>query len=183
MYGEQARFFDDEIRPTIKHSKKGLVAMAGASAGLTQVAHQIGVFHIPHVCTCTEGSMGNHIHIAHRILIAAGAGENMNASQFYFTLGPNLDSLDEKHTIFGEVHIHQVLKVMLPPLHTEVSLGIRSQLKARMTFWGVYLCQSMCVLHTWGREVSQCDLQVTAALKRWLPGFMHGSVPCRRPEG
>ncbi|CAK0747033.1 cytochrome P450 monooxygenase 59 [Coccomyxa viridis] len=60
MYGEQARFFDDEIHPTIKHSKKGLLAMAGA-------------------------------------------GENLNASQFYFTLGPDLDSLDEKHTIFGEV--------------------------------------------------------------------------------
>ncbi len=33
----------------------------------------------------------------------AGAGENMNASQFYFTLDAHLDSLDEKHTIFGEV--------------------------------------------------------------------------------
>ena len=29
MYGEQARFFDDEIHPTMKHTKKGLVAMAG----------------------------------------------------------------------------------------------------------------------------------------------------------
>ena len=29
MYGEQAHFFDDEVHPTIKHSKKGLVAMAG----------------------------------------------------------------------------------------------------------------------------------------------------------
>ena len=36
MYGEQARFFDDEIHPTIKHSKKGLIAMAGMSSGLTQ---------------------------------------------------------------------------------------------------------------------------------------------------
>ena len=27
----------------------------------------------------------------------------MNASQFYFTLDAHLDSLDEKHTIFGEV--------------------------------------------------------------------------------
>lgn len=33
----------------------------------------------------------------------AGAGENRNASQFYITLGKDLDSLDEKHTIFGEV--------------------------------------------------------------------------------
>lgn len=29
MYGEQARFFDDEIHPTLKHTKKGLIAMAG----------------------------------------------------------------------------------------------------------------------------------------------------------
>jgi peptidyl-prolyl cis-trans isomerase-like 4 len=30
-------------------------------------------------------------------------GENMNASQFYITMGQELSSLDEKHTIFGEV--------------------------------------------------------------------------------
>ena len=33
----------------------------------------------------------------------AGGGENLNASQFYITTGAELDSLDEKHTIFGEV--------------------------------------------------------------------------------
>lgn len=33
----------------------------------------------------------------------AGAGENMNASQFYISVGENLDSLDEHHTVFGEV--------------------------------------------------------------------------------
>ena len=33
----------------------------------------------------------------------SGAGENMNASQFYITTGEDLDSLDGKHTIFGEV--------------------------------------------------------------------------------
>lgn len=60
IYGEQARFFEDEIRQHLKHRKKGLVAMAGA-------------------------------------------GENANASQFYITTGEYLDSLDEKHTIFGEV--------------------------------------------------------------------------------
>ena len=32
----------------------------------------------------------------------AGAGKDMNASQFYITLGPDLDSLDGKHTLFGE---------------------------------------------------------------------------------
>lgn len=31
MYGEQARFFQDEIRQDLKHKKKGMVAMASAS--------------------------------------------------------------------------------------------------------------------------------------------------------
>ncbi len=29
MYGEQAHFFEDEIRPHLRHKKKGMVAMAG----------------------------------------------------------------------------------------------------------------------------------------------------------
>jgi peptidyl-prolyl cis-trans isomerase-like 4 len=28
MYGEQARFFDDELRPRLKHKAKGMVGMA-----------------------------------------------------------------------------------------------------------------------------------------------------------
>ncbi|CAO2826076.1 unnamed protein product [Amaranthus hypochondriacus] len=60
LYGDQARFFNDEIFPDVKHSKMGTVAMASA-------------------------------------------GENLNASQFYITLRDDLDYLDEKHTVFGEV--------------------------------------------------------------------------------
>lgn len=60
LYGEQARFFTDEIHPDLKHSKVGTVAMASA-------------------------------------------GENLNASQFYITLRDDLDYLDGKHTVFGEV--------------------------------------------------------------------------------
>lgn len=60
LYGDQARFFNDEIHPDLKHSKMGTVAMASA-------------------------------------------GENLNASQFYITLRDDLDYLDEKHTVFGEV--------------------------------------------------------------------------------
>lgn len=37
------------------------------------------------------------------MLLLAGGGENANASQFYITTGTELDSLDGKHTIFGEV--------------------------------------------------------------------------------
>ncbi|XP_015571371.1 peptidyl-prolyl cis-trans isomerase CYP59 [Ricinus communis] len=60
LYGDQARFFSDEIHLDLKHSKTGTVAMASA-------------------------------------------GENLNASQFYFTLRDGLDYLDGKHTVFGEV--------------------------------------------------------------------------------
>ncbi|KAI3409215.1 Peptidyl-prolyl cis-trans isomerase (PPIase) [Psidium guajava] len=60
LYGDQARFFMDEIHLDLKHSKTGTVAMASA-------------------------------------------GENLNASQFYFTLRDDLDYLDGKHTVFGEV--------------------------------------------------------------------------------
>lgn len=31
MYGDQARFFEDEIRQHLKHKSKGMVAMASAS--------------------------------------------------------------------------------------------------------------------------------------------------------
>ena len=37
------------------------------------------------------------------MLLLAGGGENANASQFYITTGTELDSLDGKHTVFGEV--------------------------------------------------------------------------------
>ncbi|CAI0450444.1 unnamed protein product [Linum tenue] len=60
LYGDQARFFNDEIHPNLKHTKMGTFAMASA-------------------------------------------GENMNASQFYITLRDDLDYLDGKHTVFGEV--------------------------------------------------------------------------------
>ncbi|GBG68377.1 hypothetical protein CBR_g2920 [Chara braunii] len=34
LYGDQARFFDDEIRPKLKHNKVGTVAMASAGENL-----------------------------------------------------------------------------------------------------------------------------------------------------
>ncbi|KAM1244558.1 hypothetical protein ACFX1X_036340 [Malus domestica] len=60
LYGDQARFFNDEIHLDLKHSKTGTVAMASA-------------------------------------------GENLNASQFYLTLRDDLEYLDGKHTVFGEI--------------------------------------------------------------------------------
>jgi peptidyl-prolyl cis-trans isomerase-like 4 len=39
LYGDQARFFDDEIHPQLKHDKVGIVAMAsaGENANASQV--------------------------------------------------------------------------------------------------------------------------------------------------
>lgn len=37
------------------------------------------------------------------VVACAGGAEGTNASQFYITTGQDLDSLDGKHTIFGEV--------------------------------------------------------------------------------
>ncbi|KAF9605285.1 hypothetical protein IFM89_015901 [Coptis chinensis] len=60
LFGEQSQFFEDEIRPELKHSKRGIVTMASA-------------------------------------------GKNLNASQFYITLRDNIDYLDGKQTVFGEL--------------------------------------------------------------------------------
>lgn len=34
LYGDQARFFEDEIRPHLKHTKKGCVGMASAGENM-----------------------------------------------------------------------------------------------------------------------------------------------------
>ncbi|KAG1679759.1 Peptidyl-prolyl cis-trans isomerase-like 4 [Nymphon striatum] len=60
LYGEQAKFFEAETNPRMKHIKMGTVSMV-----------------------CDEN--GKH------------------GSQFFITLGENLDYLDGKHTVFGEV--------------------------------------------------------------------------------
>ncbi|XP_046849071.1 peptidyl-prolyl cis-trans isomerase-like 4 [Xenia sp. Carnegie-2017] len=60
LYGDQARFFNAEVKPRIKHVKKGTVSMVNN-------------------------------------------GQDMHGSQFFITLGDDLDYLDGKHTVFGEV--------------------------------------------------------------------------------
>ncbi|KAK3097466.1 hypothetical protein FSP39_009887 [Pinctada imbricata] len=60
IYGEQAKYFEMEVSPRIKHTKAGLVSMVNN-------------------------------------------GNNMHGSQFFITLGENLDYLDGKHTVIGEV--------------------------------------------------------------------------------
>eukprot|EP00092_Neocalanus_flemingeri_P102102 GFUD01130567.1.p1 GENE.GFUD01130567.1~~GFUD01130567.1.p1 ORF type:complete len:615 (-),score=238.03 GFUD01130567.1:195-1985(-) len=60
LYGPQARFFEAETAPRIKHTKPGLISMVNC-------------------------------------------GESMLGSQFFLTLGDELDYLDGEHCVFGEV--------------------------------------------------------------------------------
>ncbi|XP_068755817.1 peptidyl-prolyl cis-trans isomerase-like 4 [Montipora capricornis] len=60
LYGEQAKFFEAETKPRIKHKKRGTVSMANN-------------------------------------------GDNLHGSQFFITLGDDLDYLDGQHTVFAEV--------------------------------------------------------------------------------
>uniref|UniRef100_A0A0P4WJ64 Peptidyl-prolyl cis-trans isomerase n=1 Tax=Scylla olivacea TaxID=85551 RepID=A0A0P4WJ64_SCYOL len=60
MYGDQARFYEGEKLPIMKHSQLGTVSMV---------------------------SCGNHLF----------------GSQFFITLGEDLDSLDSEHLVFGQV--------------------------------------------------------------------------------
>ncbi|VDM97004.1 unnamed protein product [Thelazia callipaeda] len=60
LYGDQARYFEPELIPKLRHTRIGIVSMVNN-------------------------------------------GADMLGSQFFITLGDNLDYLDEKHTIFGQV--------------------------------------------------------------------------------
>jgi len=60
LYGPQARFFEAETAPRIKHTKPGLISMVNC-------------------------------------------GESVLGSQFFLTLGEELDYLDGEHCVFGEV--------------------------------------------------------------------------------
>ncbi|XP_046405798.1 peptidyl-prolyl cis-trans isomerase-like 4 [Ischnura elegans] len=60
VHGEEAKYYEAEVMPKIKHSRAGLVSMVNC-------------------------------------------GNNMLGSQFFFTLGDELHSLDGEHCVFGEV--------------------------------------------------------------------------------
>ncbi|VDK49722.1 unnamed protein product [Anisakis simplex] len=60
MYGDQAKYFEPESVPKMRHTRMGIVSMVNNGSG-------------------------------------------MLGSQFFITLGDNLDYLDDKHTIFGQV--------------------------------------------------------------------------------
>ena len=51
MYGEQARFFQDEVRQDLKHKKKGMVAMASASGRLHECLQHVVVGFAYMLCT------------------------------------------------------------------------------------------------------------------------------------
>ncbi|KAF2068981.1 hypothetical protein CYY_009700 [Polysphondylium violaceum] len=60
LYGEEANHFQDEIKPSLRHTRIGTVAMANK-------------------------------------------GKNLNDSRFYITTKENIDYLNDKHTVFGQV--------------------------------------------------------------------------------
>ncbi|ELU11487.1 hypothetical protein CAPTEDRAFT_152742 [Capitella teleta] len=60
LYGDQARFFEMELKPKIKHTKFGTLSMVNN-------------------------------------------GNDMHGSQFFITLSKDIDHLNGKHTVFGEV--------------------------------------------------------------------------------
>nr|SVE71157.1 EOG090X0971 [Daphnia similis]SVE71789.1 EOG090X0971 [Daphnia similis] len=60
LYGQQAKFYEAEQVPVLKHTKPGLLSMVNV-------------------------------------------GDNMLGSQFFITLGDDLDFLDKEHCVFGEV--------------------------------------------------------------------------------
>ncbi|KAI9309430.1 cyclophilin-like domain-containing protein [Cunninghamella echinulata] len=72
LNGPQQRYFPAEIRPNLKHQKRGTVSMAVSSSNNNQQDD-----------------------------IELGAA--VSGSQFFITLGEDLDYLDGKYTIFGEV--------------------------------------------------------------------------------
>eukprot|EP00126_Sphaerothecum_destruens_P004279 Sdes_comp18087_c0_seq1m7511 len=51
-------------------------------------------------------------HTKRGILSMASGGQNLNGSQFFFTLGDNLDFLDGKYTIFGEIAEEEGFKTL-----------------------------------------------------------------------
>jgi len=66
LYGEQAKYFESEVTPRIKHTRPGLVSMVNC------------------------GTVGEE-------------GSSMLGSQFFITLGEDIEYLDAEHCVFGEV--------------------------------------------------------------------------------
>jgi len=66
LYGDQAKYFESEVTPRIKHTRPGLVSMVNC------------------------GGVGED-------------GSSMLGSQFFITLGEDIEYLDSEHCVFGEV--------------------------------------------------------------------------------
>jgi len=66
LYGDQAKYFESEVTPRIKHTRPGLVSMVNCGGG-------------------------------------GEDGSSMLGSQFFITLGEDIEYLDSEHCVFGEV--------------------------------------------------------------------------------
>lgn len=107
LYGDQARFFSDEIHLDLKHSKTGTLAMASAGENLnaSQVLFSqmliVKWFYVnkklPH--QFSSGILFRDVsEVVLKILMKS------LCFQFYFTLRDDLDYLDGKHTVTLLIH-------------------------------------------------------------------------------
>jgi len=94
-FGEQARYFEDEFTPKLRHNCKGRVSMANAGQ------------------------------------------PNTNGSQFFITLSDQLDYLDDKYTIFGQVEeVHTLGFLQVGYLFILFSIGLGNHRSNRICSCG-----------------------------------------------
>ena len=88
----QGRFFEDEIRPGLKHKKRGLLGMASELGECFTSS--------PQACRMLQDTQKHMVSPGANLTVPppppAGAGKDLNGSQFYITTGEGLHSLDEK---------------------------------------------------------------------------------------
>lgn len=121
LYGDQARFFSDEIHIDLKHSKTGTVAMASAGENLnaSQVLDYFTISNVlPHQFTKKEDKTRINFFLLWLIIFELILTQ-LFSTQFYITLRDNLDYLDGKHTVSIYNHLLHIILLgfaSLPPL-------------------------------------------------------------------
>ncbi|PWA58092.1 hypothetical protein CTI12_AA404630 [Artemisia annua] len=105
LYGDQARFFGDEICLDLKHTKKGTLLVQLQLQLLGQLSDAVKNHMLALVLALNNSYLSSQFKSGDykRIYPTRAYHENLNASQFYITLRDNLDYLDGKKTVFGEV--------------------------------------------------------------------------------
>lgn len=95
------KFYNYNLFHTIQNE---FIAQTGDPSGSGQSGMSVwGVVEGPHKRFFESESMPKIRHSEPGLISMVSSGENMIGSQFFFTLGSDLLSLDEKHCVFGEV--------------------------------------------------------------------------------